>query len=51
LETDSNEWQHRWQNSNGDVVFSTDPGYDPNSDRAVRDAYHADFKRSSARPR
>lgn len=32
VELGSNEWNHRWQNDSGDVIYSDDPNYDPNRD-------------------
>ena len=48
VELESNQWKNRWQSSNGDVVLSNDPSYDPNFDPS---AAHTDFKRSGVRPR
>lgn len=47
----SDQWQRRWQNLNGDVVFSSNPSYDPNVDRMVRHTIGANLKRSGARQR
>jgi hypothetical protein len=43
-----NQWKNRWQSSNGDVVLSNDPDYDPNFDPT---AAHTDYKRSGVKPR
>jgi len=32
VEVGSNQWQQRWINPNGDVVYSSETGYDPNND-------------------
>jgi hypothetical protein len=48
VEVDSNQWKNRWESSNGDVVISNDPDYDPNFDS---NAAHTDYKRSSPRTR
>ncbi|MBL8231724.1 MAG: hypothetical protein JNL98_24720 [Bryobacterales bacterium] len=48
VELGSNQWKHRWQAENGDVIYTDDESYDPNHDpRSNR----ADFKRSQIRPR
>jgi hypothetical protein len=48
VELGSNEWKHRWEGDNGDVVYTNDPTYDPNTDPNVT---HKDFKRSAVRKR
>lgn len=48
VEHGSNRWKHRWQNDNGDVVYTDDPAYDPNWDRSHR---RGGFKRSRIRLR
>ena len=48
VELDSNEPKNRWESSNGDLVISTDPNYDPNFEPK---AAHTDYKRSAIRPR
>lgn len=48
VEIGSNQWKHRWQRENGDVLYTDDSSYDPNRDPRFT---HGDFKRSQARPR
>ncbi len=31
-EVGSNQWSRRWQNANGDLIYSNDAGYNPNAD-------------------
>jgi hypothetical protein len=35
VELGSNEWNHRWQNDSGDVIYTDDPNYDPNRDPSL----------------
>ncbi|MCX6634118.1 MAG: hypothetical protein NT090_03360 [Acidobacteria bacterium] len=44
----SNQYKHRWQSANGDVIYTDDPKYDPNWDQSVK---RTDYKRSQPRPR
>ena len=32
VETGSNEWNRRWQNDGGDLIYTDDVNYDPNAD-------------------
>lgn len=48
LELGSNQWKNRWESSNGDLVYSNDPAYDPNFDPK---AAHTDYKQSAVRVR
>jgi hypothetical protein len=34
-ETDTDTWKNRWINSNGDIVYSDNPVYDPNRDPSL----------------
>jgi hypothetical protein len=48
VELGSNQWKHRWQAENGDVIYTDDESYNPNHDpRSNR----SDFKRSQIRQR
>jgi hypothetical protein len=35
-ETDSNNWQKRWVNASGDIIFTNNPTYDPNRDPSLQ---------------
>lgn len=35
IESDTAAWQHRWVTRLGDVIFSDDPNYNPNSDSSL----------------
>ena len=48
VETGSNQWQHRWQNENGDIIYTDDESYDPNTDI---DLNISGFKKTPIRPR
>ena len=48
VEQGSNQWDRRWVDGNGDVVYSNDPDYDPNRDPRT---HRRDFKESRARKR
>jgi hypothetical protein len=48
VETGTNQYSNRWQNGDGEVIYTNDPNYDPNRDPNVE---HTDFKRSDIRPR
>jgi hypothetical protein len=45
-ETDTDNWKNRWTNSSGDIIYSDNPSYDPNSDP---DLNISGFKRSAPR--
>jgi len=47
-EVGSNQWQHRWVNDRGDVIYSDREAYDPNTDVQMN---VSGFRRSSVRPR
>ncbi len=48
IETGSNHWAHRWQNESGDIIYTNQEGYDPNTDIKIN---RSDFKRSWIRER
>ena len=48
VEVGSNQWQHRWVNDRGDVIYSDREAYDPNTDVQMN---VSGFRRSSARRR
>jgi hypothetical protein len=48
VETGTNQYSNRWQNGDGEVIYTNDPNYDPNRDPNIE---KTDFKRSVARPR
>jgi hypothetical protein len=48
VETGSNQWHHRWQNEQGDVLYTDEESYDPNSDPFL---HEKGFKRTPVRPR
>ena len=48
VEVGSNQWQHRWENQNGDIIYSNQSDYDPNHDVNLN---LTGFKRSDIRPR
>lgn len=48
VETGTNQYSNRWQNADGEVIYTNDPNYDPNRDPNVE---RSDFKRSEIRPR
>lgn len=47
-EMGSNQWRHRWVTEQGDVLYTDDETYDPNTDI---DLHVKGFKRTPARPR
>ena len=49
VEQGSNEYQHRWENSSGDVIYSNNPDYDPSRDRTLQG--RTDYKSTPLRPR
>jgi len=32
IETDTNEWKHRWVNNLGEIIYTNQDSYDPNID-------------------
>ena len=48
VEIGSNQWQHRWINKSGDVIYTNDGSYDPRTDVNLN---RNDFKRSKVRKR
>jgi len=48
VELGTNEWNHRWQNDSGDVIYTDDPNYDPNRDPAL---HVQNYRQSEVRPR
>ncbi|MCC6446730.1 MAG: hypothetical protein IT210_25175 [Armatimonadetes bacterium] len=46
VETGSNEWNYRWTNPAGDVIYSNDTNYDPRRDTSLQ---RQDFKRTPVR--
>ncbi len=48
VERGTNEWQHRWIDAGGDVLYTNDAGYDPNADPELN---KTGFKRSPIRKR
>ncbi len=48
VEIGSDQWQHRWVNEGGDVIYSDREGYDPNIDIHLN---RSDFKRTPVRKR
>jgi hypothetical protein len=49
VEQGSNQYKHRWENSNGDVIYTDDAEYDPSRDDRLRG--RSDYKPSQLRPR
>lgn len=48
VERGTNEWQHRWIDEGGNVLYTNDGGYDPNVDPELN---RTGFKRSQVRKR
>lgn len=48
VEMGSDQWQHRWINEAGDVIYTNDEEYDPRTDVSLN---RTDFKRSKIRQR
>lgn len=48
VEVGSNQWQHRWINPSGDVIYTDDESYDPRTDVNLN---RNDFKRAAVRKR
>ncbi len=47
-ERGTNQWNHRWENDRGDVIYSENQGYSPNDDVNIT---VKGFKRSEIRKR
>jgi len=48
IEAGTNQWQHRWINESGDVIYTDSEDYNPNTDVNLT---RSDFKRSKIRKR
>ena len=48
VEVGSNQWNYRWINQNGDVIYTNDESYQPNSDPVL---HVSGFKRTPIRKR
>lgn len=48
IETGTNQWQHRWVNESGDVIYTDNEEYNPNVDLNLN---RSDFKKSKIRKR
>jgi len=48
VEMGSNQWRYRWINENGDVLYTDDEYYDPNTDVNLQ---RSDYKRTPVRKR
>ena len=48
IELGTNQWQYRWINESGDVIYTDDKDYDPYTDIKLN---RSDFKRSNIRKR
>lgn len=48
VETGSNQWEHRWVNESGDVLYTDTEEYDPNVDVELN---RSDYKRTPVRKR
>jgi len=48
VEVGSNQWERRWVNESGDVIYTDDESYDPNVDVELN---RSDYKRTPIRPR
>lgn len=48
IEVGTNQWQHRWINESGDVIYTDNEEYDPNVDINLN---RSDFKKSKIRKR
>ena len=48
VEVGSNQWEHRWANPGGDIIYTNNEYYDPNTDM---DLNRSDFKRTPIRKR
>jgi len=48
VEVGSDQWQHRWVNESGDVIYTDREGYDPNTDVHLN---RSDYKRTPVRKR
>ena len=48
VDVGSNQWKRRWVNESGDVIYTDDGSYDPNTDVNLN---RSDYKRTPVRPR
>ena len=48
VETGTNQWRFRWENEQGDIIYTNQESYDPNSDVRL---HVSGFKRTPIRPR
>jgi hypothetical protein len=48
IDVGTNQWQHRWVNESGDVIYTNNESYDPNVDINLN---RSDFKQSKIRKR
>jgi hypothetical protein len=48
IETDSNQWDYRWVDEAGEVIYTNDEYYDPRLDVNLN---HVDFERTPVRKR
>ena len=48
VEVGSNQWQHRWINEGGDVIYTNDEYYDPRTDVNLN---RTDYKKTPIRKR
>ncbi len=48
VELGSNQWQYRWENPNGDIIYTNNASYDPRTDVNLN---RTDYKRTPIRPR
>ena len=48
VEVGSNQWEHRWTNPSGDIIYTNNEYYDPNTDV---DLNRSDFKKTPIRKR
>lgn len=48
IEVGTNQWKHRWVNESGDVIYTENEDYDPNTDIQLN---RSDYKRSKVRER
>lgn len=48
VEIGSNEWSNRWENDQGQIIYTDDPNYDPNADPSL---HIQNYQRTPVRPR
>ena len=48
IDMGSNQWQHRWINESGDVLYTDNPSYNPNHDVHLK---RSDYKKTPVRKR